>query len=386
MKPRLLLAAAAVGAVNALLFLGFEWLVKHGTDAIWNDLAHSDTSRWRVVPLAIAGSLALSLAARAAGQKRLVPVHTDPLQPHGDGENTTVATVAVTLAVGAVSLIGGASLGPEAPLAAASMSLGVLFARAQALVLASVGALLVAFFGSLLPIAIPLLLIRRREKRLTLAAALPPVIAGVAAFATLHAFSDGQGYGDLPASTHFDLGDLALAFALGATAELVTVWLKRGTTRFAAITQRWDARRPWWASAVLFGAGLGVFYLIGGESLQFTGSEGIGILLDSHYGTLALAGLAGLKLLATGWCLACGYRGGPVFPSVYVGVAISLALGSIGGPGATIGAVAGILTALTAPVVGAVMVLSMLPLKLVGVGLVGAAGAIAARRVLTPEG
>jgi hypothetical protein len=60
-------------------------------------------------------------------------------------------------------------------------------------VLAGVGALLVAFFGSLLPIAIPLLLIHRPERRLTLGGALPPVLAGVVAYATLHLASNGNG-------------------------------------------------------------------------------------------------------------------------------------------------------------------------------------------------
>jgi H+/Cl- antiporter ClcA len=388
-SPRLLGAALALGAVNALVFLGFEWLVHHGTDALWVDLAGTDAARWRVVPLAIAGSLVLSLAVRMAGQRRLVPVTTDPLHAHGEDETTTLGTIAATLAVGAVSLIAGGALGPEAPLVAASMALGALFASGRLLVLASVGAVLVAFFGSLLMIVVPLLMLYRQKQRPAAADALPPVLAGVAAYATPWVVRGrGEGYGKLPTGTGFDAGDFALAFALGACAVLLAAAVPRGAKRFAGLARDVDTRWPWPATAALFGAGLGLLYLIGGETVQFSGSSGSATLLRDHTddGAPALAGLAAVKLLAAGWSLACGYRGGPVFPAVYAGVAVSLALGDLAGPGATIGAVGGILTAMTSPAVGAIMLLALLPLKLAGIGLAGAAGAAVARRLITPPG
>ena len=61
---RTVLAGVLIGAANALGLLGFEWLVDHLQDLIWNDWAGSDTTRWLVVPLAIAGSIALSLTVR----------------------------------------------------------------------------------------------------------------------------------------------------------------------------------------------------------------------------------------------------------------------------------------------------------------------------------
>ena len=51
--------ALAVGVVNGLVFLGFEWVVNHGSDWLWNDLVNSDEVRWRVVPLALGLSIAL---------------------------------------------------------------------------------------------------------------------------------------------------------------------------------------------------------------------------------------------------------------------------------------------------------------------------------------
>ena len=51
--------AIAVGVVNGLVFVGFEWLVGHGDDWLWNDAGNSDALRWRVIPLAIGFSVGL---------------------------------------------------------------------------------------------------------------------------------------------------------------------------------------------------------------------------------------------------------------------------------------------------------------------------------------
>jgi H+/Cl- antiporter ClcA len=379
---RLAAVAIVLGVVNALVFAGFEWVVDDGSDWVWNTVAGSDSARWRVIPLAIAGSIVLSLVVRLASEKRVVAVRTNPLEETGDQERATVGSVLVTLGVGAVSLVGGASLGPEAPLSAASMGMGRLFARGQAVVLASVGALLVAFFGSPVPMLVPLLLLQKR-KLLTVGNALIVLACGLTALGTLRLVSN-NGYGSFAPSSHYTAKDIAMALALGAVAVLAATWLRRTTERFGRRTKRLDERLHWTASAALFGAGLGVLYLAGGQSVEFSGSAGTTLLAQTHAddGALVLLGLAAVKLLATGWCLACGYRGGPVFPSVYVGVAISLSLGSLAGPGATLGAVTGILTALTSPVLGAVMAFSLISVKLCGLALAGTAGAAATSRML----
>jgi len=138
----------------------------------------------------------------------------------------------------------------------------------------------------------------------------------------------------------------------------------------------------------VFGAVLGLLYLLGGESVQFSGSEGSVLLVQEHAddGALTLVGLVAVKLLATGWSVTSGYRGGLVFPVVFMGVAMSLVVGELAGglagPGAMIGAIGGILTAMTSPVIAAVMVLALLPYELVWVALAGAAGAMLGAKVL----
>jgi H+/Cl- antiporter ClcA len=385
--------AALIGVMNALVFLGFEWVVHHGTDYIWNDLADSDEVRWRVLPLAILLSLVFSLLVRATRQPRMAPPHVDPLAAEEDAQPATLDGIAVILVIGAASLLAGASLGPEASLVAVSTGLGTWLAAragqtdaARLLVLSSVGALMVAFLGSLVAALIPLLLLFR-EKRLTLATALPPIAAGLAAYATLYAIQgEAEGWGSIPAAEDLHLDDFFTAFVLGAIGMGVAVLLKWALGHSGNAAERIDRTWAWPLSAALFGAVLGGLYLAGGESVQFSGSEGIGILLreQADDGALVFAGLIAVKLAVTVWSLAIGYRGGLIFPTVYAGVAMTLLVGTVAeglaGPGAMIGAISGILAAMTNPVVALVMVVALLPAELTGLAVFGVLGAVIAQR------
>ena len=317
--------------------------------------------------------------------------HLDPLHS-SDGPPPTVAGLATILLVGAASLLAGASLGPEAALVGLSAGLGGWAAArvdtgppGRALVLASVGALLVAFFGSLIALLIPVLILWQRAKRLDLVPLCAIVVAGLAAYVTLGLLKgDHQGYGDLP-SDAVRARDYASAFVLGGVAVGLGVALRWSVRRLARLTRRIDAAVPWWLAAAGVGTVLGGLYLAGGPAVQFSGSEGSAILLGdpTHYSLWALAGIALIKLLATGWSLAAGYRGGLVFPSVLVGVAFSLfasgELADLSGPGILLGCLAGLLVEMTAPLLGAVMLLALLPPALLPLGLVGAAGAVLMR-------
>jgi H+/Cl- antiporter ClcA len=393
--------AVAIGVADGLVFMGFEWVVKHGTDWLWNDVVDSDDVRWRVVPLALALSVALSALMRGLGQPRWTAPHMDPLGPaEGSGGEPSPApalpALATILLVGAAGLIAGASLGPEAPLVGLATGLGAWAAArvdlgpvGRVLVLASAGALLVAFFGSLTPIAIPLVIVYQRTRRLQLAAVMAIALAGLAAWGTVWVVhGNHHGYGSIP-SAAIHARDYATAVVLGVIAVAIGALLRWFLKRLAVVTKRADDRTPWWVAAAIFGLVLGALYLIGGQTVQFSGSEGSVMLLsgDVHYGAWALAGIAVVKLAATAWSLTAGYRGGLVFPSVFAGVAVSLlvaaALPDVAGPGVLLGSVAGLFVEMTSPMLGVVMLLALLPAKLLPLGTAGAAGAIAGRLAVT---
>lgn len=401
--PRALVLLAAVslviGAADGLVFLGFEWVVNNGSDWIWNNVAGSDTSRWRVIPLAIVLSVVFSVVVRAVGEVRWLTPHLDPFgAADGAGEDAPapkLGALGAILLIGASSLIAGASLGPEAPLVGFCAGLGGFVAARAApgpagrlLVLASVGALLVAFFGSLVSMAIPLAILFQRTRRLPIPALISVLVAGLAAWGMLWLIRGApHGYGGVPSAT-VHLRDYAAAFLLGIAAVGIGSTLRRFVKGLGRVTERVDRSTAWWIAAAVFGAVVGLLYLIGGQTVQFSGSEGSKLLIGraDEYGAWALAGIALVKLLVTSWSLAAGYRGGLVFPSVFAGVAVSLSVAaidpSLGGPGIMIGAIVGLLVEMTAPLLGIVVLFALVPLKLVPLGLAGAAGALVGRRVV----
>ena len=394
---RTILAGVLIGAANALGLLGFEWVVNTLQELIWNDWAGSDETRWLVVPLAIAGSIALSLTVRLTRQQRMIPPHTDVLAEIDTVRPGSLKLIAVLILTGVVSLVGGASLGPEGALLPASIALGAWVAGHsrvkgpvnELLILSSIGALLVAFFGSILPAPIPLLIMRKQGKALTRRAVIPPLLAGLTAWGIVTLIrGGGQGHDIVPIDSGGDLSAVLPAFILGVLAVLIGVLVRVVIRAAGTWTDRMDRLWQWIAAAAVFGAVIGVLYWIGGESVQFSGEDGTQMLYDdrAQYSAAALVGLLAVKLVATAWSLAAGYRGGPAFPSVYMGVALSLAITTaipdVSETGVMIGAIAGILAEMTTPGVAIIMILSLMPTNLIPIGIVGAIGAVGGRRVL----
>ena len=271
-------AAVPIGALDAVIFKGFEWLVNHGTDDIWDGLFDTDVHRWRVVPLAAALGAALSVVFLLTGQQRVVPPSTQPL---GTGESNecptvaSIATIATIALIGLCSLWAGASLGPEASLVAITGGLGVVGSSARGrpggkvLELASIGALLVAFVGSLLLVLLPLLVLHR-QKQLQRMTAVPVLVAGASAFGTLWLMDrETRGFGRIPADPGFAVTDVVVAVVLG----VATAFLGWGLERFIAGANRatrWlDDALPWPMGGALFGLVVGLLYWAGGESVEF---------------------------------------------------------------------------------------------------------------------
>ncbi len=394
-KPSfVLLTALAIGVVNTIFFKIFEWVVNNGTNFVWNDVFKSNVHRWVVIPLAIGLSLAFSGLCLLVGRKRIKPPQTDAFADTKVSPSITLDNLGITALIGAASLIAGASLGPEASLVMVSMGLGAWFAgkaklgrAAELLVLASMGALLVVFVGSLVMVLLPLLLLAQK-KHLSLASAAPVIVAGLAAFGTLWLINPNTpGYGTIPVPSHFTWTDLPLALGVGFCAAAFGWALKQVINYTAQLTKRLDTTQSWTVAAAVFGGVIGVLYLLGGETIQFSGSEGSHLLLHHlpAYGLGALLIILVTKLLVTGWSLAAGYQGGLVFPSVFSGVALALIaenLFSTTSPGVLLGGVAGIFAAMTGPIPALLFIVSLIPVKLVGTAVAGILGATLGEKLI----
>lgn len=387
------LSTLIIGPIAALVLKGFEFLAIEGTVWWWNDLWHSDVERWRVVPLAMLGGVLFTLVALMLRQTRIPTPAANPLEEHGSSGKPTLALIGVTLLIGAISLVfAGASLGPEAPLMAFATLFGIWIAvqagapaaQRQYLALVSVGALLVAFLGSLIPVLLPLLMIARQAKlpfgqpallleklrhnwQKALILALPVVGAALSSFFILWLFDPTvKGYGSIPVGTQFDWQDFILAPLVGAITFYAGWAIKKTITILHTTAVRVDKKVPVVIYALLAGLGVGVLYFIGGQTVQFSGSIGTHELVaqSANLGLVSLIVLLVVKLLVTAWSAAVGYRGGLVFPSIYIGTAIALIIGVLfagSSTGVMIGAIAGIIAAMTDGAVGFLLVASILP-------------------------
>lgn len=392
------LVSAFLGVVVGFLYLGFEWVVNHGTNWLWNDIVQSDVYRWRVIPFALIMGLLFSAVILIFKKKRVLKPSLSLLDELDDVKKTSIGAIIIILIIGALSLLAGASLGPEASLVAASMGTaawlsGKLGALKQpiafALSIASIGALLAAFFNSLLPVIIPLLILKQKGK-LNATTALVTIFSGTAAWGIVRVIKN-EAYIEIPVSGVVSISNIALAALLGFISVAIVLAIKWTIHIMFPRIEKISIRLPWLVSASVFGLVLGLLYFIGGQTVQFSGSEGLKLLSENpaQYGVAALLGLLLIKLLATTWSLTTGYRGGLVFPSIYMGVVFSLAFSTLFGlsgateAGTIIGAVTGVLMGMINPIVGIVLALALFPFSLIVIVLGSAIGSFIALKLFT---
>lgn len=379
-KGTIWLAAAALGIVNAIILYVFELVGVNFTYWFWTDLLPTNDTRyrWFLVPIvAVVLSILLSGLIKLLGQKRVVNVDDDLMADMQDPDApSTLKALGIILAIGALSLIAGASLGPEASLVAASITTALwmvnkvkLTPAREVAVLASIGALLVAFLGSIIMMLVPLLFLIQK-KQFKLKPALIIMLASAASYATILLLdSHSPGYGSQPSLPSVQPHDFLVALIVGFVTSLIALALTWFIKQFAVVTSFVDKKLPWYISGAIFGLILGILYLAGGPTVEFSGDIGSHLLAANaaSLGALALASVVLVKLMATSWSKAAGYRGGLVFPSIYMGVALGLFVGALlpqyAGAGAMIGGIAGILSAgIGSPIIAALFVLAILPL------------------------
>lgn len=379
-QSRIWLVTIAISVVNAALLYVFEFIGIDGTAWLWNDFLHTDDSayRWILVPVvAILFSIGLSIAIRALGEKRIPTENSDLLgEVNHPAGPATMKALWITLVIGGISLLAGASLGPEAPLMTSSIIIGFWAAKTsklnavkELLVLASLGALLVAFLGSLIMAIVPLLLLWQK-KQFKVKPIVTVLLASIVSYGVILLLDhEDPGYGSAPIVPTIAGHDFWVAAIVGFITSGIALLLNGCIAWFSKATTWLDTSMPWYVSSGLFGLVLGGLYLVGGQTVEFSGSIGSSLLIQqaAEFGALALLILLVSKLLATSWSKASGYRGGLVFPSIYMGVALGLIVGALfpelGGTGALIGGIAGVISAVIgSPVMAAVFILGALPM------------------------
>ncbi len=325
--------SVALGVFTGVFGAIYLILIEEGTHAIWPEWADPDwfSGTWPVLVIPIAAGLIVGILYKVLSLPSRFPGFIEELE-EGRVEPTTMPSVVL---VAIVSLIGGASVGPEAPMGTAGGGAGTWLSERmgkdeeRTRQLSFVG--ISGAFGGLLstPIGGPLMAYELEHDQSTdyyFRHLVPGVVAGAVAFGIMWPIV-GAPFDGLLALEQPDFKSWMLLAAVGLGvvgvigAMVVGKLLVLTTRLFEPLTERPIVRG-------LVG-GIGVALI--GWTLPltlFSGQTSIPVVLEDFeaIGIATLIALGILKALALGVSLGSGMFGGPIFPMFFVGTSFGLAV------------------------------------------------------------
>jgi H+/Cl- antiporter ClcA len=327
---RLLLLASVVAAGMAVATIAFLLAYSGLKDVLWEEIPQAldlDPHSWYTLVVTSLGGLVVGVLLA------IVPGHGGPSPAHGHGigmEQLPPLHAAGAVLVSLVSLVVGASLGPEAALLTVALAIGTIVGgrvgrpELEKLVGGSgVGSLLSGLFGSPIAPAVLMLEVTGVTGHNLYVFLAPVLVASAVGLLTFEAILDGPLLDiHLPAYTAVELAHVFEALAIAAVAAvagLVVIALHRGVKRaLQPISERTVLK------ATLGGVGSGVIALVAGEETLFSGEHELEVLLGStdSYDLEALLLILGGKLLALALSLETGFRGGRIFPVLFIGATV----------------------------------------------------------------
>jgi H+/Cl- antiporter ClcA len=337
---RLVLLGALIGVPAALVAAGFLALVHYLQHWLWEDLpdalGHSSPP-WYLVLLLPAAGAAMVLAARTllpgdGGHRPLEGIGAGPPLPLAYAPGIALAALA-TLAFGGV-------LGPEAPLIALGGAVGLVvqaFVRLdsrEGAVLSTAGSFsaISAVFGGPLVAGVLMMEAAVGLGAAVVAVLLPGFVAAAVGYVIIIGFGDwggldvpGLAVPNLPAYEGTHVRDLLLAVVVGLVTAIVVAAVRVLASR-VDITGRARHGLP----GLLLGGGLAVGALaliadgLGADSqdVLFSGQASVPALVAED-STKIVVILLVAKGLAYAVCLGSGFRGGPVFPAIFLGIGLA---------------------------------------------------------------
>lgn len=353
----LILPALVVGVGASLLFLGVSAAAEALQDVLWRNLPDAlgvgrYSALWIIVMLTATG-VAVGLVVWKA------PGHAGP-DPATTGLDAPVLPPAVLpglLLATALMLAGGPSLGPENPIIAVNVGLafwlgrrllprmpgGLWAALAEA---ATIGAL----FGT--PVAAALLiseaLAGRQLKGALWDNVFGPLVAAAAGALTTTLVAHPTFDLHLPAFGRPGWGDLLAALVVAPAAALLGMCAVRA---FPYVHGGFSRLRHPMLALPVGGLVLGLLGALGGHLTLFKGLDEVGEIAADPDGWSAgeFATMTVVKLAALLVAASCGFRGGRIFPAVFVGAAFGLcAHALVPGVHPALGVAAGVLGMLLA--------------------------------------
>ncbi|WP_189956073.1 ion channel protein [Streptomyces alanosinicus] len=327
-----ILPAAAVGVVASLVFVGVSAAAEKLQQVLWGPLPDALGVGRYSVPWMFAVLIATGLAVGLVVWK--VPGHAGP-DPATLGLNAPVMAPAVlpglVLATG-LMLAGGPSLGPENPIIAVNVGLAAwlgarLLPRTPGAlwpVLAE-AATIGALFGT--PVAAALVIseaLAGRPMRGRLwDNVFAPLTAGTCGAMTTTLVAHPTFDLGLPPMGHPDAKDLLAALVIASAAAVLGMC---AVYAFPYVHTAFRRLRHPMLMLPAGGAVLGALGALGGHLTLFKGLSEVGELARRPEGWSAgqFAAMAVVKLAALLVAASCGFRGGRIFPAVFIGAALGL--------------------------------------------------------------
>lgn len=335
---KLLLAAALVGVLAGVVTLVFLTLMHLGVEFVWNTLPALLGAGGAATPLfifavATMGGLIVGVLVRIFGdQPALFAELLAEFAKSGRIEYRHIPGVVITAFV---SLVSGGALGPEAPLMDATGGLGTWLAdrlkvgalATRALAFSGLSGMLGAFFSS--PFSAPILILEGAQGAVNTLFLIPGIIGAstaIAAFMLLGGEFFNPLYTFVEPYTQVRLLDLAYAVPLGLLGGLAGL-LYMGMYR----TLRRTLMVPLAGRPVLRGliGGLGLGLIAAALPITlFSGEEQIPEIINqgAEMGVVLLLVIALAKMFLTNLALTTGWKGGYIFPILFAGSAIGMAV------------------------------------------------------------
>lgn len=328
----LILPALVVGVVSSLLFVGVSVGAEQLQGVLWQNLPDAlGIGRYSVLwifVMLIATGTAVGLVVWK------VPGHAGP-DPATMGLNAPALPPVVLpglLLAAALMLAGGPSLGPENPIIATNVGLAVWLGRrflpelpGPLWMALAEAATLGALFGT--PVAAALViseaLAGQRIKGLLWDNLFAPLAAAAAGALTTDLVHHPTFDLHLPPIGRPDAGDVLAAIVVASVGALLGMCAVHAFPYLHRAFQR--LRHPMLMLPV-GGAVLGALGALGGPLTLFKGLDQVAELARDPEGWSAgqFATMTVVKLAAMTVAATCGFRGGRIFPSVFVGTALGL--------------------------------------------------------------
>lgn len=327
------LAAAVIGILAAIFASFFLGLVEAGQHAFFHTIPHSLGIEGN--PIYVGGLLLIASLVIFFARKMIGHTGAGPLT--GFHFDVPAKAVPSALIAAFASLVAGVALGPEAPLILLGVALGgILFARRpekvrKAMMFVGGAAAISAVFGN--PFITGFMILEFVALGAVPAVMILPVFTALASgYLVTIGIWNIPGVSahpltvpGLPEYPNINPGDILVGLGVAVLAGIVALIARKGGEFVDRLAKK-RSTLVLFGSAILTAIVLGIaegVFGINQDQILFSGNSGMpGLIAETSVGIVLIIIIA--KTLTYSVALGAGFRGGPIFPVTFLGVAVGV--------------------------------------------------------------